>query len=62
MEFHSHGLMASFFSGVDNRDELGLQIYAVVGNLNMLIPEVKVRIGIYGCFDKLSLSEVFGDV
>ena len=62
MEFHSHGLMASFFSGVDNRDELGLQIYAVVGNLNMLIPEVKVRIGIYGYYDKLSLSEVFGGV
>ena len=62
MEFHSHGLMRSFFSGVDNRDELGLQIYAVVGNLNMLIPEVKVRIGTYGYFDKLSLNEVFGNV
>jgi len=62
MELHSHGMMRSFFSGVDNRDELGFQIYAVVGNLDMLIPEVKVRIGIHGYYDKLSLNEVFGDV
>jgi hypothetical protein len=62
MELHSHGLMRSFFSGVDNRDELGLQIYAVVGNLNMLIPEVEVRIGVYGYYDKMSLNEVFGNV
>lgn len=62
MELHSHGLMQSFFSGVDNRDELGLQIYAVVGNLDTLIPEVKVRIGVYGYYDKLSLNEVFGNV
>ena len=62
MELHSHGMMRSFFSGVDNRDEQGLQIYAVVGNLNMLIPEVHVRIGVYGYYDKLSLNEVFGNV
>ena len=62
MEMHSHGLMQSFFSGTDNRDELGLQIYAVVGNLDTLIPEVKVRIGVYGYYDKLSLNEVFGNV
>ena len=62
MELHSHGLMQSFFSGTDNRDELGLQIYAVVGNLDMLTPEVKVRIGVYGYYDKLHLNEVFGHV
>jgi len=33
-----------------------------VGNLNMLIPGVEVRIGVYGYYDKLSLNEVFGNV
>jgi PRTRC genetic system protein A len=62
MEFHSHALMPSFFSGVDTRDEQSLAIYAVVGRLDQLIPEIEVRIGAYGYFDKLNLNEVFGDV
>ena len=62
MEFHSHALMSSFFSGVDTRDEQGLAIYAVVGRLDQLIPEIEMRIGVYGYFTRLSLNEVFGDV
>jgi hypothetical protein len=62
MEFHSHGLMRSFFSGTDNRDELGMQVYAVVGKLDMMIPDVELRIGVYGYYDKVSVNEVFGNV
>jgi hypothetical protein len=62
MEFHSHALMPSFFSGIDTRDEQSLGIYAVVGRLDQLIPEVELRIGAYGYFNKLSLDEVFDDV
>lgn len=62
MDLHSHALMSSFFSGIDTRDEQGFAIYAVVGKLDQLIPEVELRIGVYGYFEKLNLNEVFGDV
>lgn len=62
LEFHSHGEMTAFFSGIDNQDEQGLCLYAVMGNLDRLIPDVEMRIGVYGYFDKLRPSEVFSDV
>lgn len=60
LEFHSHAHMSSFFSGTDNGDEQGLGIYVVVGRLNLLIPEVNIRVGVYGYFDSMNPSEVFG--
>jgi len=62
MEFHSHALMSSFFSGIDNRDEVGMAIFAVVGRLDKMIPEVEIRVGLYGYYDSLNQNEVFGDV
>jgi len=62
LEFHSHGEMSAFFSGTDDQDEQGLCLYAVMGNLDRLIPDVEMRIGVYGYFDKLRPSEVFSDV
>ena len=59
LEFHSHGLMSAFFSMTDNRDEQGLGLYAVAGKLDRLIPDVNVRVGIYGYFAPLKFSEVF---
>ena len=62
LELHSHGEMAAFFSGIDNGDEQGLCLYAVVGELERLIPDMKIRIGLYGYFNEVRLSEVFCDV
>jgi PRTRC genetic system protein A len=62
LEFHSHGEMSAFFSGIDNTDELGLCLYVVVGRLDRLIPEVEMRVGVHGYFHKLSPMEVFIDV
>ena len=59
LEFHSHGLMSAFFSTADNRDEQGLGIYAVAGRLDRLIPEVAMRVGVYGYFAPVKFSEVF---
>ena len=59
LEFHSHGLMSAFFSMTDNRDEQGLCIYAVAGKLDRLIPDMNMRVGIYGYFVPLKFSEVF---
>ncbi|KKL16300.1 hypothetical protein LCGC14_2496990, partial [marine sediment metagenome] len=46
LDLHSHGKLHAFFSGTDNQDEMGFQVYGVVGNL----PDTRVvlRFGIYG--------------
>jgi len=59
VDIHSHGAMPAFFSATDNKDEQGLKLYMVVGKLNTLIPEVKLRIGVYGYFAQVDKSEVF---
>jgi len=59
MDIHSHGRMKAWFSGTDNRDEQGLRLYMVVGRLDTLLPEVEIRLGVYGYFAPLCVEEVF---
>jgi PRTRC genetic system protein A len=59
VDLHSHGHMDAFFSGTDDSDEKGLRIYMVVGRLDTLLPEVKLRLGVYGYFVTLTLEDVF---
>ncbi len=58
IEMHSHGKMGAWFSGTDNKDETGLKLYGVVGNLNAT-PIVRLRVGVYGYFEELPWKEVF---
>lgn len=59
MDIHSHGRMKAWFSGTDNTDEQGLRLYMVVGRLDTLLPEVEIRLGVYGYFTPLCVEEVF---
>jgi PRTRC genetic system protein A len=59
LDIHSHGMIEAFCSGTDNRDEQGLKLYAVIGRVDMLMPEVKLRVGIYGYFAPIEFEEVF---
>jgi hypothetical protein len=60
LEIHSHtGGVAAHFSPIDDRDEQGFGLYAVVGDLRNLFPTVEIRLGIYGYFLTFSQSEVF---
>ena len=59
MDIHSHGHMKAFFSFTDDRDEQGLRLYMVVGRLDTLMPEVEIRLGVYGYFVPLCVEEVF---
>ncbi len=58
-EFHSHGSARSFFSATDDRDEQGFRIYGVVGRLDAPLPELRLRVGVYGHFAPLDWSQVF---
>ncbi len=59
-EFHSHGTGRAFFSGTDDKDEQGLRIYGVVGRLDTPLPELSLRVGVYGHFAPVEWSKVFG--
>lgn len=59
LEFHSHGIMPGFFSTTDSQDEQGLCIFGVAGKCDRLIPDTKIRVGLYGYFKPVELSEVF---
>ena len=60
LEIHSHtgGVLAQF-SAIDDHDEQGFGLYAVVAGLRDLCPTVELRLGIYGYFLTLSQSEIF---
>jgi PRTRC genetic system protein A len=60
MDIHSHGGGSAWFSTTDNTDEQGLRFYMVVGKLDTLLPEVEIRLGVYGYFAPVSVEEVFG--
>jgi hypothetical protein len=60
LEIHSHtGGVPAHFSPIDDGDEQGFGLYAVIGDLRNLFPTVEIRLGIYGYFLTLSQSEVF---
>ncbi len=60
LDIHSHvGGVPAHFSGIDNRNEQGLCLYAVVGDLRDLCPTITLRLGIYGYFMPLEKEDVF---
>jgi len=60
LDIHSHGTMRPFFSETDDQDEQGLRLYMVVGRLDTLMPEIEMRVGVYGYFGSVRFEEVFG--
>lgn len=58
IEAHSHHSMRAYFSGMDDRDETGFRIYAVLGEI-FKRPKIRVRVGVYGLFWQIPASWVF---
>ena len=58
-EFHSHGTSRAFFSATDDRDEQGFRIYGVAGRLDTPLPELSLRVGVYGHFAPVDWPQVF---
>lgn len=62
MELHSHPNMPAMFSFIDDRDEQGFRLSAVIGQLNET-PKLAMRVGVYGHFYQVRFAEVFeGDL
>lgn len=58
MELHTHPGEA-FFSAVDDADETGLRLYAVLGHIHRERPQVVLRVGVYGDSWVIPLDAVF---
>jgi PRTRC genetic system protein A len=58
VDVHSHHQMSAFFSSTDVRDEQGRRIYAVIGKI-FTRPQIRVRVGVYGHYLPVRVSEVF---
>lgn len=60
LEVHSHPHGPAVFSPVDDADERRLCLYGVLGRLSSGLPEVALRVGVYGYYLPLSWEAVFG--
>jgi PRTRC genetic system protein A len=58
VDLHSHHGMDAFFSSTDVRDEQGRRIYAVIGKI-FTRPQIRVRVGVYGHYLPVRVTEVF---
>ncbi len=58
IDLHSHNTMQPSFSTIDDADETGFRIYAVIGDLPER-PAILVRVGIYGHYANIPASWVF---
>jgi hypothetical protein len=58
IQAHSHHNFAPMFSPLDDRDQVGFQIYAVLGNLSTQ-PTLCVRVGLYGYWLDISAWDIF---
>ena len=59
MDIHTHGALPPFFSSDDNADEQGFRLSLIIGSLLAEREEILVRIGIYGYYADVKISEVF---
>lgn len=58
IEAHSHHRMRAYFSAIDDRDETGFRIYAVLGDIPSA-PKIRVRVGVYSYFWEIPAHWVF---
>jgi len=59
LDLHSHHAMPAFFSVVDDRDDTGLGVSAVIGRIFNPIPEVIVRLCCYGHTQRVPALTIF---
>ena len=58
-EIHSHNTMGAYFSKVDDANEQAFRIYGVVGKLDSVPAEMKLRVGYNGKYIPLPLDYIF---
>lgn len=59
MDIHSHNYMKAYFSETDDRDEKATRLYAVIGRLDKMLPDIKMRISVGGKFEEINPMDMF---
>ena len=59
MDIHSHNVMPAKFSTVDDEDEKPTRLYAVMGRLDKVLPDITVRASCGGKFIPVEPADVF---
>lgn len=59
MDIHSHNTMPAEFSDIDDKDEKATRLYAVMGRLDKVLPDIKVRASCAGKFIPIEPADVF---
>ena len=59
MDIHSHNYMKAYFSETDDRDEKATRIYTVIGRLDKMLPDIKMRISVGGKFEEINPMDMF---
>ena len=59
MDIHSHNTMPAEFSPVDDEDEKPTRLYAVMGRLDKVLPDITVRASCGGKFIPVEPADVF---
>ena len=59
MDIHSHNTMPAKFSSIDDDDEKPTRLYAVMGRLDKVLPEITVRASCGGKFIPVDPADVF---
>ncbi len=59
MDIHSHNTMSAQFSSIDDKDEQATRLYAVIGHLDQLFPQITVRASCGGKFIPVKSEDVF---
>lgn len=59
MDIHSHHSMRACFSATDDWDELGFRLYCTLGRLQNDVPQVAIRLGVYGDWFPMRVVDVF---
>lgn len=58
IDLHSHARFSPFFSPMDDQDETGFRVYAVIGDVDKT-PAISVRAGVYSHYFNIPASTVF---
>jgi PRTRC genetic system protein A len=53
IDLHSHGRLGAFWSGEDDRDDQGVRVCGVFGNLDRERPTARFRLALNGLFREL---------
>lgn len=59
MDIHSHNIMPAEFSSIDDEDEKPTRLYAVMGRLDKVLPDIMVRASCGGKFIPVEPADVF---